>query len=141
MAWSATRRGAVAVTALWLLGVGLVATSGNSHGLVEPRLDRASLPYEWRGVVFESAVIGAEALALFWLLFKATRLTALSRTLAAFALFAALVTFCILTTVTDMPGWYYINTAWTMLVLLMLATRLALQAGAAALARARAARA
>ena len=141
MAWSEIRRGGVAVTVLWLLGVGLVAASGNSHGLVDSGVDRVSLPYEWRGVVFESAVIGAEALALFWLLFKIRRLTALSRTLAAFVLFAALVTFCILTTVTDMPGWYYINTAWTMLVLLMLAVRLAVQLGAAALARTRTPRA
>lgn len=141
MAWSETRRGGVAVTVLWLLGVGLVAASGNSHGLVDSGVDRASLPYEWHGVVFESAVLGAEALALFWLLFKTRRLTALSRTLAAFVLFAALVTFCILTTITDMPGWYYINTAWTMLVLLMLAARLAVQLGAAALARTRTPRA
>jgi hypothetical protein len=137
MAWSATRRGAVAVAALWLLGVGFVARSGNSHGLVAPRIDRAALPYEWQGVLFESALMGVEAFALFWLLFKLATWRTLTRTLVAFVLFLALVACSIATTVTDMPGWYYVNTLWTMLVLLMLAVRLVAQLAGAVLARTR----
>ena len=132
----ANRRGALAIALLWLLGVALAAWGGTSHGFV-PEVDRATLPYEWRGVLFESAVIGAEAFALFWLLFKLRRLSALARTVAACALFASLATFCILTTVTDMPGWYYVNTVWTMLVLLILAVRLALALVGQGIARVR----
>ena len=133
----AKRRGALAVALLWLLGVALAARGGSAHGLVSPQVDRAALPYEWRGVVFESAVIGVEAFALFWLLFKMPRRSAFARTLAAFVLFVALVTFCVLTTVTDMPGWYYVNTFWTMLVLLILAVRLVLELIALTIARGR----
>ncbi|MCK9684556.1 hypothetical protein [Scleromatobacter humisilvae] len=134
------RRGALAVTLLWLLGVALAARGGSSHGLVAPHVDRAALPYEWRGVAFESVVIGAEAFALFWLLLRMTRWSPLVRTFAAGALFVALATFCILTTVTDMPGWYYVNTLWTMLVLLILAVRLVLELIALAIGRGRARR-
>ena len=137
MTMDAKRRGAVAVGLLWLLGVALAARGGSSHGLVAPGVDRATLAFEWRGVLFESGVIGAEAFALFWLLFKVARWSALSRTFAACVLFAALVVFCILTTVTDMPGWYYVNTFWTMLVLLILAVRLVLELVALAIARRR----
>ena len=141
MRMNASRRGASGVTLLWLLGIVLAARGGSSHGLVAANVDRATLPYEWRGVLFESAVIGAEALALFWLLFKLTRWSALVRTLAAFALFAALVAYCVATTFTDMPGWYYVNTFWTMLVLLVLAVRLVLELVAMAIAYGRARRA
>jgi peptidoglycan/LPS O-acetylase OafA/YrhL len=133
-----SRRGAFAITLLWLLGVALAARGGSSHGLVPSNVDRAAPAYEWRGVLVESAVIGAEALALYWLLFKMKRWSALARTLAACALFGALVAFCILTTVTDMPGWYYVNTLWTMLVLLILAVRLVLESIALAITRRRA---
>ena len=141
MTWSDTRRGAVAATALWLLGAGFAASRGNMHGLVAPGIDRATLPYDWSGVLFESSQIGVEAFALFWLLFKRPTWRPLARTLAAFALFLALVAFCIATTVTDMPGWYYVNAPWTLLVLLMLTVRLVVQLAAAVLARGRARRA
>ena len=131
------RRGAVAICLLWLLGAALAALSGNSHGFV-PESVRATLPYEWRGVLLESAVIGAEAFALYWLLFKTGRWNALVRTLVACALFAALVTFCILTTVTDMPGWYYVNAFWTTLVLVILVVRLVLELVMLAITRRRA---
>ena len=138
MTWSDTRRGAVAATALWLLGAGFAASRGNMHGLVAHGIDRATLPYAWSGVLFESALIGVEAFALFWLLFKCPTWRPLARTLVAFALFLALVAFCIATTVTDMPGWHDVNAWWTMLVLLVLTVRLVAQLAGAVLARRRA---
>ena len=138
MTRSATRRGAVATAALWLLGAGFAASRGHSHGLVAPGIDPAALPYEWPGVLFESALIGVEALGLFWLIFKLTAWRPLARTLVAFVLFLALVACCIATTVTDLPDWYYVNAFWTMLVLLMLAVRLVAQLAAAVIARRRA---
>ena len=137
MAWSATRRSAVAVAALWLIGVGFATRSGTAHGLVAHGIDRAALPYEWPGVLFESALMGVESFALFWLLFKLTAWRPLARTQLAFVLFLTLVAYGIATTVTDMPGWYYVNTMWTMLVLLMLTVRLVVQLAGAVLARTR----
>ena len=140
MAAGSTRRGAIAVAVLWAIGIVLAACSGTSHGYV-PRELRDTLPYEWRGVLFIATAISLESLALYWLLFRLGALRALARTAAALALFGALFALGIVTMVTDMPGWYYVNTFWTMLVLLVLAARLLVQISAAAIARLRARRA
>lgn len=124
--WPASRAGALAIAALWLLGVAGAVASGWSHGFVPPKL-RATLPYEWRGVLFACAVMGVEALALYGLLFRLRRWGRLRRTLAALALFLALATYGVLTVVTDMPGWYYVNGVWTLFMLLVLAVSFATQ--------------
>jgi len=132
--------GALAITVMWLLGVAGAILSGWSHGYVDQRI-AASLPYEWGGVVFVCAVMGVEALALHGLLFRLRRWGRLRRTLAALSLFLALATFSILTTVTDMPGWYYVNSTWTLFMLLVLGVSFATQLLARLVLRLRARRA
>ena len=134
---NAARRGGIAVAALWLMGVGFAVWSGQWHGMVDSRIDAATLPYEWRGVVFESVLVGLESLGLFWLLFKVQAWAPLARTLAATALYMALVAFSLMTFGTDLPGWCYVNAYWTMLVLLMLLVGLTVQLVAAGMSRLR----
>ena len=139
--WPAARSGAFALATLWLLGAAGAILSGWSHGFVPSRADGAPLPYEWRGVLFECAVMAVESLALYGLLFRLRRGGRLRRTLAAVVLFLALAAYGILTVVTDMPGWYYVNTLWTLFLLLVLATAFATQALARLALRLRARRA
>jgi hypothetical protein len=125
--WPTSRSGAIAVAATWLLGVAGAISSGWSHGYVDRRI-ATSLPYEWGGVLFECAAMGVEALALYGLLFRFRRWGRLRRTLAAVGLFLTLAVFQVLTTVTDMPGWFYVNGAWTLFMLLVLAVSFVTQA-------------
>jgi hypothetical protein len=138
--WSPARSGAVAIAAMWLLGVAGAICSGWSHGYVTPRL-RASLPYEWPGVLWACAVMGLEALALHAVLFRLRRWGRLRRTLLAVGLFGALSAYDILTIVTDMPGWYYVSRAWSLFMLLVLVTALCTQSVARVAVRLRARRA
>ena len=138
--WTPARSGALAIAAMWLLGVAGAVLSGWSHGYVEPRI-RDSLPYEWPGVLFACAVMGVEALALHVLLFRLKRWGRIRRTLAALGLFVALSAFDVLTVVTDMPGWYYVSRVWTLFKLLVIAASLGAQLLARGLSHLRARRA
>ncbi len=138
MAWSPARRRAATIAVLWAVGVGFAMWSGNSHGLIDRRIDRASVPYEWRGVLFVSVLITIESMALYWMSCRMRVRSDLIRTLGALALFLALATCSVLTTVTDMPGWCYVNGPWTLIVSLMLFVRLMAQVTRALVARARA---
>lgn len=108
------------VAAAWLLGAIAAASWGNSHGLIDHRIDPATLPYAWQGVVTECVVIGIESLALRWLLLN-PRWRPLGRTLAALAVFLGLALLSLSTFYTDLPAWYYVHIGWTWLVLVMLA--------------------
>lgn len=135
MADGATRRAVAAIGALWALGLVFAACSGTSHGYV-PRALQGTPAYEWHGVLLVSAAISVESLVLSWLLLKAP-LRPVVRTIAALAVFGAAFAVGIADTVRGMPGWYYVNTFWTMLVVAVLAMRLLVQAAIALRARAK----
>jgi hypothetical protein len=131
--------GAIGIALLWAFGVALAVWMGNEHGMVSPEV-RDCLPFEWRGVLFVSAEIGIESLLLFRVLFgfRHIRWPDLQRTLIALGLFFAIGIGCVLTTFTDMPGWFYVNTWWVSIVLLLLIALVLAQGIAAMLSRERA---
>jgi hypothetical protein len=65
-------------------------------------MDPETVPYPWRGALVMWVLLGAEALLLYFLIHRAERLL-LGLALTTFLLIAT-----VLSSVTDMPGYYYV---------------------------------
>ena len=106
----------------WLLFAALAVVGGASHGLVSPWLTRHPelIPYPWKGVIGTSFILAILVAAFYWILRPPAFRTARWRLALALAVAAGLVVASVLTSVTDMPGYYYVPQEFSMVTFLVL---------------------
>src|SRR5688572_26034698 len=98
----------VTIPILWLLSVLAIIRGGFQLGFVRPLPIGQSYPYPWLGVVIMSIVTALESALLYFILRPHNFSWSLLRVTVAFVIFLILSAIAIFTTVTDMPGYFYV---------------------------------
>ena len=107
-------RGALALAIPWALAVAWAISRGNEHGHVPEYLSE-TLPYETDVVIEVSALMAAESLLLFWILFRGRMRVGPIRTLAALGTCLAMLMVSA-ALITDRPAAWYADTLWGMVM-------------------------